>query len=249
MGKLDEDLSGTLEQGSAEIAEHIAEKFDVDRADSVQGEIKEMLASAIQNQQQETPAGCSPPRTRAIPSSPRRCAPRRRCSTPRSATASSSPSFARRNSKENRALHAQVRELTERFSVHLERNEGDERVAEAEEAGTRKGFTFEERVHEAIERIASTRAAISATHTGGEGAEGGGKKGDVARRARRRRGPLHGPDRVRGQGPEALEERGLGRAQRGDGRAGRRRSASSSSPARTGCPPAASSFTSTRATS
>ena len=68
--------------------------------------------------------------------------------------------------------------LTERFSVHLERNEGDERVAEAEEAGTRKGFTFEERVNGAIERIAGTRGD-SAAHTGAEGAEGGGKKGDV----------------------------------------------------------------------
>ena len=60
------------------------------------------------------------------------------------------------NTKENRALHSQVRELTERVSVQLERDEGDERVAEAEEAGTRKGFSFEERVHDAIERIAGS---------------------------------------------------------------------------------------------
>jgi hypothetical protein len=82
------------------------------------------------------------------------------------------------NSKENRALHAQVRELTERVSVQLERDEGDERVAEAEEAGTRKGFSFEERVNDALERIAALRGDC-ATHTGAEGAEGGGKKGDT----------------------------------------------------------------------
>ena len=44
--------------------------------------------------------------------------------------------------------------------------------------GTRKGFTFEERVHAAIERIARLRGDCAA-HTGGEAAEGGGKKGDV----------------------------------------------------------------------
>ena len=60
----------------------------------------------------------------------------------------------------------------------LERDDADERVAEAEEAGTRKGISFEEKVFAAIEQIASIRNDC-ATHTGGEGAEGGGKKGDV----------------------------------------------------------------------
>src|SRR4029079_2826140 len=47
VGKLGEDLSETLDEGSAEIAKHIADRFDVDRADSVQGEIKEMLVTAV----------------------------------------------------------------------------------------------------------------------------------------------------------------------------------------------------------
>ena len=58
------------------------------------------------------------------------------------------------------------------------RESADKRVAEAEEAGTRKGFSFEDRAHEAIERIASARGD-AASHTGGEQAEGGGKKGDT----------------------------------------------------------------------
>lgn len=53
-----------------------------------------------------------------------------------------------------------------------------EAVDEAERAGTRKGRTFEERVHEALERIAAARGD-AASHTGGEQAEGGGKKGDT----------------------------------------------------------------------
>jgi hypothetical protein len=59
-----------------------------------------------------------------------------------------------------------------------EQAEAKRQIAEAEEAGTRKGLNFEERVHEAIERIASTRGD-AASHTGGEQAEGGGKKGDT----------------------------------------------------------------------
>lgn len=51
-------------------------------------------------------------------------------------------------------------------------------AAEAEEAGTRKGRSFEERVHGAIERIASARGDAAA-HTGAEEAEGGGRKGDT----------------------------------------------------------------------
>jgi hypothetical protein len=177
VGKLGEDLSETLDEGSAEIAKHIADRFDVDRADSVQGEIKEMLVTAVTHQQKElqrmlTAEDASNPlvavqirSTKAMLEAEERH--RKQLADLREST-----------SKENRALHAQVRELTERFSVHLERNEGDERVAEAEEAGTRKGFTFEERVNGAIERIAGTRGD-SAAHTGAEGAEGGGKKGDV----------------------------------------------------------------------
>ena len=57
-------------------------------------------------------------------------------------------------------------------------DEADRMVAEAEAAGTRKGLTFEERIHDAVERIARSRGD-SATHTGGEQAEGGGRKGDT----------------------------------------------------------------------
>jgi hypothetical protein len=177
VGKLGEDLSGTLEEGSAEIAKHIAENFDVKRADSVQGEIKQMLVTAVEHQQKElrtmlTAEDASNPLVAA---------------QMRSAKAMIDAEDRHRqqiielresHAKESRALQTRVGDLTERFSAHLERNDGDERVAEAEAAGTRKGFTFEERIFEAIEATASTRGD-SAAHTGAEGAEGGGKKGDV----------------------------------------------------------------------
>ena len=82
------------------------------------------------------------------------------------------------HTKEARALMSQVAEVRKELAQVLERGDADERVAEAEEAGTRKGISFEERVFDAVERLASIRNDC-ATHTGGEGAEGGGKKGDV----------------------------------------------------------------------
>jgi hypothetical protein len=177
VGKLGEDLSGTLEEGSAEIVKHIAENFDVERADSVQGEIKQMLVTAIQHQQQELQKML----TAEDASNPLVAAQMRSSKAMLDAEERHRKQLAElreSNTKENRALHSQVRELTERVSVQLERDDGDLRLAEAEQAGTRKGFSFEERVHEAIEQIAATRGD-SAAHTGAEGAEGGGKKGDV----------------------------------------------------------------------
>jgi hypothetical protein len=51
-------------------------------------------------------------------------------------------------------------------------------LAEAEEAGTRKGRSFEDSVHEALERIATARGD-AALHVGDEPGAGGSKKGDV----------------------------------------------------------------------
>jgi hypothetical protein len=188
VGKLGENLSETLDEGSAEIAKQIADRFDVDRADSVQGEIKQMLVTAAQSQQEQLhraltaedgPLTAVQTRTvkQMLEAEDRH---RKQLAELREST-----------SKENRALHAQVRELTERFSVHLERNEGDDRVAAAEEAGTRKGFSFEERVFAAIEAVADARGDC-ASHTGAEGAEGGGKKGDVLVELTAATGPASG---------------------------------------------------------
>ncbi len=96
-----------------------------------------------------------------------------------------------------------------------ERHGGRARVAEeAERAGTRKGLTFEELVHAAIEEIAQARGDVAA-HTGGEQAEGRRQEGrharSIGRRLRRR---VSGPDRVRGEEQAPLQERGVDRAQR-----------------------------------
>ncbi len=190
IGAIGADLSETLEEGSAELAKHIGESFDVERTDSVQGQIKAMLVAAAQHQQQEltrmlTAEDSSNPlvatqlrATKAMIEVEERH--RKQLAELRES-----------HSKESRALQRHVAELTERFSAHRERGAGEELLAEAEAAGTRKGLGFEERVHEALESIASARGDC-ATHTGAEGAEGGGKKGDVLIEVGAASGPANG---------------------------------------------------------
>jgi hypothetical protein len=190
VGRLSEDLSGTLEEGSAEIAKHIADRFDVERSDSVQGEIKAMLVTATQFQQQELTKML----TAEDGSNPLVAAQLRMTNKMLEAEDRHRKQLeALREShvKESRALQERVAGLTERFSAHLERNAGEELLAEAEAAGTRKGITFEERVFGAIEQVADARGDC-ATHTGGEGAEGGGKKGDVVVEIAAGAGPSNG---------------------------------------------------------
>lgn len=177
VARLGEELGETLEQGSSEIARHIAESFDTERGDSVQGEIKQMLLVAAQHQQRELTKLL----TAEDASNPLVAAQMRNAAAMREAEERHRRQLAElreSHSKESRALQHRVADLTERFSAHLERSEAEVRVAEAEAAGTRKGLSFEGRVNAAIEQLAGARGDC-ATHTGAEGAEGGGKKGDT----------------------------------------------------------------------
>jgi hypothetical protein len=79
--------------------------------------------------------------------------------------------------QESREMRQQIAALTTELARLREREEGDERVAEAEEAGTRKGRSFEEKVHAAIERIAEMRGDC-AHPVGDVPGAGGSKKGD-----------------------------------------------------------------------
>ena len=186
VGKLGEELTGTLEEGSAEIAQHIADRFDIERADSVQGEIKEMLATAARFQQEQLhraltaedgPLTAVQQRTvkQILEAEDRH---RKQLTDLREAHAKESRDLNDSHTRESRRLQGEIAGLKEQISVFVERNVGEEALAEAEEAGTRKGFDFEDRVFAAIEQVATTRGDC-ATHTGREGAEGGGKKGDV----------------------------------------------------------------------
>jgi hypothetical protein len=163
---LRERLMKQLESGDEAFADRIARSFDGERDGSVQKEIEALVADALTDQREsilklfKVEDGANPlfdyKQTMV--------------SVFKELRASNE-----RQAEENRKVIADLR----RELVELkERTGADERVAEAEEAGTRKGFDFEGRVHDALERIAGVRRDC-ASHTGGEQAEGGGKKGDT----------------------------------------------------------------------
>jgi hypothetical protein len=177
MGRLGEQLSEVLESGSEELAEHITSTFGIDRSDSVQQQIREMLIKANEHQRTEmvrlfnSDEGANPLADfkTSVTSKVAEAAQRGERQT---------EALRETHARETKELRDQVAALTTQIARLTEREEGDIRLAEAEEAGTRKGRSFEDRVDQALERIASTRGDAS-SHTGGEGAEGGGKKGDT----------------------------------------------------------------------
>lgn len=164
-GALRERLMKQFESGDEALAERIAETFDGSRDGSVQKDIEGSVEEALAEQREailrlfKVEDGVNPlfDFKDAMVKVYKELGASQRAE-------------GEENRKVIAALQREIIELRER-------EQADGRVAEAEEAGTRKGRSFEERVHAAIERIASLRGDC-ATHTGGEQAEGGGKKGD-----------------------------------------------------------------------
>ena len=175
LGELDERLEGTLKESSEAIAEALSGAFEGD--ESVQAQVREIITKNTS----ETLQAMSRVLTSDDNSNPLVAVQKQLGKAMLEAEERNRAEVERlrdSHSKEARAMHAQVADLRKELARLLEREDADERVAAAEAAGTRKGFSFEERVFEAVERLASVRNDC-ATHTGGEGAEGGGKKGDV----------------------------------------------------------------------
>ncbi len=177
LGELNQELDQTIESGGERLVEEIASRFGADRSDSVQQQIKQIVTAESERQRLEITRMLSAEDTSnplvAIHARLRKAQleseQRHRKELELLREASSS---------ESRALQRQVGDLKENIARLVDRQVHEEELAEAEEAGTRKGRTFEDRVHLAIERIASVRNDC-ATHTGAEQAEGGGKKGDT----------------------------------------------------------------------
>jgi hypothetical protein len=177
LGQMNSELSRTLDAGNAQLVERIATAFGADRADSVQHQIRDIVTASTERQRLEL--------TRLLSaedgSNPLVAVQARMGKAILESDERHRQEMARlreSHANESRSMQGQVAELKERVARLLDRQESDELLAEAEEAGTRKGVTFEERVHAAIDRIASARGDV-ASHTGAEAAEGGGKKGDT----------------------------------------------------------------------
>ena len=162
----DEEAAGALGQAlethSVELSEQIAATFGEDREGAVQAQIKRMLEERDEEFMRRLSA-----EDEHNPLAPMLAGLRNWVRE-------------RREDQEARdeKLEEKVDELLSRAAELAGLEQGREALAEAEEAGTRKGRSFEERVDRALEGIAATRGDAS-SHTGGEGAEGGGKKGDT----------------------------------------------------------------------
>jgi len=175
LGELDEKLEGTLTASAEAISESLAEVFEGD--ESLLAQVQETISKNTM----ETLQAMSRVLTADDSSNPLVAVQKQLGKARLEAEERNRAELERlrdSHSKEARAMHGQVADLRKEMARLLEREDADERVAEAEDAGTRKGISFEEKVFAAIEQIASIRNDC-ATHTGGEGAEGGGKKGDV----------------------------------------------------------------------
>ena len=155
-------LGQALDAHTDELSEHIAATFGEDREGAVQAQIKRMLEQRDEEflhrltaEDERNPLGPM-------------------LTTLRSWTRERKEDQDARDEKLERKLD----DLLNRASELAGLDQSREALDAAEEAGTRKGRSFEERVDRALERIASMRGDAS-SHTGGEGAEGGGKKGDT----------------------------------------------------------------------
>jgi len=175
LGELDEKLEGTLKESAETIAEQLEDAFDGD--ESVQAQLRDIVAKNTRDQLEAVARLL----TAEDSTNPLVSVQKQFGKAMLEAEERSRAEVERlrdSHSKEARAMHGQVADLRKEIARMLEREDADVRVAEAEEAGTRKGFTFEDLTHEAIERLADSRGDV-ATHTGTVQAEGGGKKGDT----------------------------------------------------------------------
>jgi hypothetical protein len=155
-------LSQALESHSEELSEQIANTFGDDREGAVQTQIKRMLDERDEEFMRRLSAEDERNPLGPIMATLRTWARERK----------------EDQDSRDLKLEAKVDELLSRAAELAGLDQGREALEEAEEAGTRKGRSFEDRVDKTLERIAATRGDAS-SHTGGELAEGGGKKGDT----------------------------------------------------------------------
>jgi hypothetical protein len=165
-GALRERLVRELATGEEQLAERIALSFDPERDGSVQKQIDRLLATALEEQREKiarlfsSEDGANP------------------LTDFKAAVVRGFKSLDERQQAEGHANRERIEALQRELTELKEREDADRRVAEEAARGTAKGRSFEERVHDALERIAALRGDC-ATHTGGEQAEGGGRKGDT----------------------------------------------------------------------
>ena len=158
----------------------------------------------------------SPPRTASNPLArhpgPARA---RRCSRPRSATGPRSSELRESHSKEARAMQGQVAELRKEIARLLEQRRARRSSSpRPRRAGTRKGISFEERVHAAIEAIAAGRGDLRHAHRRRRAPRAAARRATRWSRSAPADGRLAGRIVFEAKDKQLSQERGLDRAQR-----------------------------------
>jgi hypothetical protein len=203
LGELNKELSETLSVGNSELAEQLASAFGADRSGSVQQQIREIIGAATEHQRHEITKLLA-----AEDASNPLLAIQARLGTKISESderhRQEMGGLREAHAKEARAMQGQVAELKEHVARLIDQHGFESELAEAEAAGTRKGFSFEETVDDELSRIAALRGDCS-SHTGTAHAEGGGKKGDTLIEL----GAAHGP--AAGRIVFEAKDRGLSR--------------------------------------
>ena len=163
---LAERLGSVIEEGQGDFVERLANNFDPERSGSVQQQIRELLATAMEYQRGQLAKQFSA-QDGANPLADFKEGVVR-------AVKSTQEAHQHERAEDRKRLEAMAAELTA-----LRERLGAKEELEAEQSrGTAKGRDFEERVHALIDEIASVREDV-AHHVGDLPGETRGKKGDT----------------------------------------------------------------------
>jgi len=177
LGDIDRKLGGAIDETAEALAEQLAANFGIERNDSVQAQIKEIVAAETRQHREELLRTL----TAEDPSNPlvgMQVRIGKKLVETEERHRAEVELLREAHSRESRAMQLQVAELKENVARLVDRREHDAELAEVEDAGTRKGRTFEELVYLEIDRIAANRGD-AAHHVGDTSSESGSKKGDV----------------------------------------------------------------------
>jgi len=155
-------LGAALEGHSTNLSERLAELFDEGRDSAVQARIKAMLEQRDREFLQRLSSDDELNPIRPLMTTLREWSKERRAD----------------QDARDEKLEQKLDQLLQEAATLAGVQRGSEELAAAIEAGTQKGFDFEDAVHEQIERIAAARGD-AAHHVGAVSNEAGSKKGDT----------------------------------------------------------------------
>lgn len=159
-------LGKTLESHSDELTQQITKHFSDDSSGAVQHRVRELVEKSLREQRESLVKHLSSDGESNPLADFKRGVQVQLTETVRSLK------------REEEATREKLAALQGEVVKLTEQTQAGKALAEAEDAGTRKGRTFEERVYEALDTIADARGD-AAFHVGDAPGKGGSKKGDA----------------------------------------------------------------------